>query len=199
MRHAILVALLALVALVACVSPTWAFSPIGNVDGWASDRLAKAGITVTLWRPDAPGEDPPLEWVQVRFDCSRVPEQQDVLMTLWITSERGTAAVLRAERGEKGRGSISLLFAVKPEYQSQSHLEIVIWADTPDGGRQASGYHLSMKRIAELARETLPGKIAEGGTQPPRGSAVRLASRRSILVAPWLNRWHGGPVPDSPR
>ncbi len=144
--------------LIGCIQSALAFSTISKVDHWDADRLDKVGIKVRLWTHKVQGEDPPLEWVQLTFDCSSLPKKQDVVITAWVISERRTVTALRAERSKKGKDSVSLLFTVKPEYRPQSRLDILIWKDTPDGGKEAHGYMLSMKRIIELARDEMANK-----------------------------------------
>jgi hypothetical protein len=149
------------VILIGCVQSSLAFSPIATVNGWDADRLNKAGITVAPWKHDFHGEDPPLDWVQVTFDCSRLPKDHDVVMTAWIRTERRTVTALRAERNVKGKDTVALLFSIQPEYRSQSHVDIFIWRDTSDGGKEAYGYTLSMEKIGELAREEAADKAME--------------------------------------
>ena len=141
------------VILAASIHSALAFSNIWSVDGWDADRLREAGISVRAWKHLLQSEDPPLQWVQVTFDCSRLPEKQEVIMTAWIISDRQSVTALRAERNRQSKDTVTLLFSVQPEYRPQSHLDIFIWVDTADGGKEACGYKLSVKRIIDLARE----------------------------------------------
>jgi hypothetical protein len=135
-----------------------AFSPIGNVDGWDATRLEKDGITVSSWKHERQREDPPLNWIRVAFDCSRLPKSQDVLMTAWVFSENGTVASFRSERDGIGDDKVALLFVMQPDYTAQSRVDIFIWKETHDGGSEAYGYTLSLRRIVELARLKSEGK-----------------------------------------
>ncbi len=128
------------------------FSPIGNVDGWSPEQLGKAGITVRPWKHDLQTEDPPLEWIQVTFDCSQLPKEQDVLMTACIRSREKTVSLFRAERGKPAPDKAALVFSVKEDYVETSYVEVFIWKKTGDG-YEAIGYHLSVKRIMELTRK----------------------------------------------
>ncbi len=129
------------------------FSPIMKVDGWDADRLAKVGITVCSWKHDVQSENPPMEWVQVTFDCLRLPKNHDVVMTAWIVFGTQTVTAVRAERNDKCKDTVTVVFAVQPQYRPKSHLDIFIWEDTSDGGKKAHGYKLSLDRIVELARK----------------------------------------------
>ena len=135
-----------------------AYSPIWNVDGWDLDRLGKAGISVDPWKHSLQGEDPPLEWVEVKFDCSKLPKKQDVLMTAWVLSEGKSVAALRSERNPKGDDTVSLLLAVSDDYRPRSRVDVFIWKEKPDGGSEASGFTLSLTRIVELARQKKANK-----------------------------------------
>jgi len=149
------------VILAASIHSALAFSNIGSVDGWDANRLREAGICVRAWKHLLQSEDPPLQWVEVTFDCSRFPEKQQVLMTAWIISDGQTISALRAERKRQSKDTLTLLFSVQPGYRPQSHVDIFIWTDTPDGGKEARGYKLSVNRIIELSRE----KTATKGTK----------------------------------
>ena len=155
--------------LFTCLQAARAFSPIGDVDGWDADRLAKAGITVAPWKHDRIGEDPPLDWVQVTFDCSQRPEDWDVLMTLWVISSGKTVSASRAERTKGGGNKLTLLFAVQQEYRDNSRIEIVILKPLSHDEKPLShdenpmfGYRLSLKRIIELAHQKTANNDLEG-------------------------------------
>ena len=126
-----------------------AFSPIWNVDGWDRDRLSKAGISVHAWQHKLEGEDPPLQWVQVSVSCEEVPKDQAVVMTAWSrSSDLKTLGASRVERSSAIDGKLTLVFCVVPDQMDASSVEVHIWSN-----EAVSGYKLSMKRIAELARE----------------------------------------------
>ncbi len=160
MKH--LAATAAVLIVLACLQSALGFSPIWNVDGWSSERLGKAGITVHPWKHDIQSEDPPLERVQVTFDCSHLPKNQDVLMTACIISERRTVSALRAQRGKKDNQTVTLLFAVRDDYLADSHVVIVSWRHKPGGAKDLYGYILSVKKIIALAREKAAGKPDAG-------------------------------------
>ena len=140
-----------------------AYSPIGNVNGWSRDRLSAAGIAVGPWRHEREGEDPPPQWVQVSFDCAAAPKEHDVVMTAWFRSAGGdTLSASRAERVNAVDGKVVLTFCLTPALiESPSAVVIKIWSKTPKGA-EASGYELSLKRIAELARERAAGTRPAG-------------------------------------
>jgi hypothetical protein len=48
------------------------------------------------------------------------------------------------------KDALTLLFAVQDDYRANSYVNILIWRHTADGGSEARGYKLSLKRIMEL-------------------------------------------------
>jgi len=135
-------------------SPTMAFSRIGNVNGWSTEELHEVGITIKPWLHELQSEDPPLDWVEIAFDCSPLPKEQEVLMTAWfIPDSRLDESVTRTQRGKMHEDSVSLLLAVRDNYRTNSYVTILIWSQTPGVGSEAHGYQLSMQRIMELAKE----------------------------------------------
>ncbi len=82
-------------------------------------------------------------------------------MTVHFVSDNGVIeSASRAVWDESEKGALRLLFMVKDRYRDtsndsnvRSNVEIVMWTDQPDGGRKASGYRLSVKRIIELATD----------------------------------------------
>jgi len=60
-------------------------------------------------------------------------------------------------RNEKAPDAVSLIFATPPDCLADSRLDIHIWAPQPDGGAQAVGYTLTLKRVMELAAEQEKG------------------------------------------
>lgn len=128
------------------------FRRIANVDGWSLERLKKAGISISSWKHDLQFEDPPLEWIQVTFDCSQCPADQDVVMTVWLTNnENVSSAAVRAERLGNNVDEVRLLFARNAPNVNDSHCDIIIWDQTP-GGSGGYGYTLSTERIIHLSR-----------------------------------------------
>jgi hypothetical protein len=141
-----------IVASAICQS-AFAFSRIQNVDGWDTAQLNKAGISVKPRKHRRQSEDPPLEWIQVTFDCSRLPMSQDVLSTAKVNSgDETTSSNFRVERDPQGEDKVSVVFALQGEYSPPSHVTVVIWKEKPDGGAKAHGYRLSVRRVVELAR-----------------------------------------------
>ncbi len=135
--------------------PTTAFSPIWNVNGWNTDRLHEVGISIKSWSHELQTEDPPLDWVEIAFDCSPLPKEQDVLMTAWLLADDSSGpSASRAERGKMNEDSVSLLLAARDNYRKNSYVTIYIWKQTAGVGSEAHGYQLSLKRILELAKET---------------------------------------------
>ena len=134
-----------------------AFSPIWNVNGWSKDQLSEAGVAVRPWQHALANEDPPLRWVQVTFDCASIPKEQPVLMTAWFRSTGGrTSTAMRTERTDASDGRVGLTFCIPPEQAESCSVRIEIWSKTPHG-HAARGYELSLKRIAELARDRSRG------------------------------------------
>lgn len=87
-----------LLILFTYLQSTWGYSPIWNVDGWDANRLKEAGITVTTLKNTQIGEVPPMNWVEITYDTSKLKEDQDVVMTLQVIAENGEAiSVHRAE------------------------------------------------------------------------------------------------------
>ena len=141
------------------VLPASAYSPIWNVDGWDKGKLEGAGITVASWKHDRMGEDPPLNWIKVTYDASKLREDSDVIMTLWLTARNGgTVCAFRAARTKGSEKTLKLLFA-SPELNSDTtRVEIVVLdalaaaAERPIGSPGFGGYRLSLNRILELVR-----------------------------------------------
>ena len=103
-----------------------AFSPIWNVAGWDADQLAKTGIAVAPWKHPTIGEDPPMNWIRVTYDCTKLPRDQDVLMTVWITADAKTVTTFRAERVKGDSETLTLPFAVREANLVGSRLQILM-------------------------------------------------------------------------
>lgn len=135
-----------------------AYSPIWDVNGWDTERLAKAGITVTAWKPDTQIiESSPTNWVRVAYDCSELAAGKVVDMTAWVGDGEQSIAAFRAHRIDED--SISLVFAVRPEFKQ--HGRLIIAGRTEPSPRSESaiewnnpsvyGFELTIERIFELA------------------------------------------------
>jgi len=80
-------------------------------------------------------------------------------MTVHLVSDDGvTESASHVLREKNKKGALRLLFMVKDRYRdisgdsnARSHVKIIVWTDTPDGGKGGYGYRLSVKRIIELA------------------------------------------------
>lgn len=151
----------ALTVVFTCLQSALAYSPIWSIDGWNAERLTNTGITVASWEHDQIGEDPPLNWVKITYDSSKLGKDQAVLMTLSVTATNGqTICTSRAERKKGEPSRLSLLFAVAPQNIRASSVEIVALdnlaaaADRPYGNPGFAGYRLSLTRIVELAGKT---------------------------------------------
>jgi hypothetical protein len=143
-----------------------AYSSIWNVDGWSPDQLRQHGITVKSWTHPLQGEDPPLPWVEIAFDSSRIPVKQDVVMTAKFISDdfklTSATRVSKSELGQNAQDPMKLVFVLPESQMKNSSVEIFIWKAGKDGNleqkdlfepsREASGYRLSMRRIKELAK-----------------------------------------------
>lgn len=140
------------VAIFTGIQPAMAFSPILSVNHWNINQLAKAGITIEEWESEVGGEDPPAEWVEITFDCSNLPKDQDVVMTAWLTNNDSTTLAMRAVRKPKGNDKVSLIIATRGEISDAAHVNVFIWKNQPGGGKAAHGYDLKLKRIAALAK-----------------------------------------------
>jgi hypothetical protein len=164
-----------------CLPLACAYSPIWTVDGWDVDRLAEAGITVESWKHPQVGEDPPLNWVRVAYDSSKLQADQHVLMTLWVTAPDGqTICTCRAERTQGSASTLTLLFAVRQENIDTARIEILVpdllaaAAGRDFGNPGFAGYSLRLPRILALSRLPAAGQAqgdtAQELTDPPRGS-----------------------------
>ena len=156
------------VLLLGTIRSVWAYSPIWNVDGWDTNRLAEAGITVASWKHAQIGEDPPLNWVKVTYDSSKLPEDQNVFMTLWVTTTNGeTICTCRAERNRGEAKEVTILLAVSQENVGSSRVEILVpklhaAASTRDFGNPGfAGYSLHVSRIMELSRQSSANQVPE--------------------------------------
>jgi hypothetical protein len=158
-----------LLIMFTCLQSAWAYSPIWNVDGWDTARLAEAGISVASWRHDQIGEDPPLNWVKITYDSSKLQKDHNVLMTLCVTSSNGkTACNCRAERLKEGPLKLSILFAVPQKKNiDTSSVEILVpglmanAAQREYGNPGFGGYRLSLDRIITLAGKTSANKTID--------------------------------------
>ena len=134
------------------------FSSIHKVDGWSREQLKKIGISVNSWKHASQKQDPPQDWFQISFDRS-IPKSQDCLMTVQFIHDNGVIeSASRAEWDGSEKDALRLIFMVNDRYRDtfddsnvRSNVTIVMWKDSPNGGRSASGYRLSVKRIIELA------------------------------------------------
>jgi hypothetical protein len=152
-----------------------AYSPIFTIDGWNVAQLKEAGITVASWKHDQTSEEPPLDWVQISYDTSKVPKDSNVLMTLNVVADNGKmVSTYRAAKSEGEPNSMKILFAVQKEYLANSSLQIVTLV--PESVKQAAsrenpgfgGYTLSLNRVIELAQQVAVDKNAEqDGTGQP--------------------------------
>jgi len=128
-------------------------SAVCEVSDWNIERLRKTGITLSHWKHPHQDESQRLEWFRIQFSCSSLPEDQDVWVTSWVISEGKTVGAFRSVRSTKDGDNVELLFPVEEQCFDSSYVEIFIWKAVPEGGRQASGYRLSLKRIIELEPE----------------------------------------------
>jgi len=130
-----------------------AFSSIHNVDPWSREELQRKGISVRSWKHALQSEEPPLKWIEITFDTSHVPAHQGILMTAWFVSSNGDSEIAsRAQTNAVDGKAIVVLVAVKEGFHANSYVDIRIWQPAADGGSEATGYKLSMKRIIDLAR-----------------------------------------------
>lgn len=143
-----------------------AYSSIWNVDGWSRDELRQHGITVKSWTHPLQGEDPPLPWVEVAFDSSRIPVKQDVVLTAnFVTDDFKMTSATRVSKSDLGPNALDpmkVVFVLPESQIKNSSVDIFIWKTGKDGlleqdrvlepSREASGYRLSMRRIKELVK-----------------------------------------------
>jgi hypothetical protein len=144
----------ALLGIAISVSSARAFDPILPADGFDEARLLKCGIVVRPWKPKLEEYWPAFEWVEVEFDCGRLPKDMPVAMTARFWANGKSIAATRTERSKSVDGKMSLVVSVTPETIDTSHLEIFMWSKEGDG-MAASGYSLSLKRIVELSRRQM--------------------------------------------
>lgn len=129
------------------------FSSIHNVDPWSREELQRKGISVRSWKHALQSEEPPLKWIEITFDTSHVPAHQGILMTAWFVSNNGDSEIAsRAQTNAVDGKAIVVLVAVNEGFRANSYVDIRIWQPAADGGSEATGYKLSMKRIIDLAR-----------------------------------------------
>ena len=161
-----------------------AYSAIWTIDGWDTARLKEAGITVTTWKHDQIGEMPPLNWVEITYDSSKLAEAPEILMTLHVIApDNQTVSTQRVERKKGESGMMKMLFAVPKENIENSYVHIIAPKLMPDGAERINGdpgfggYSLRLSRIMQLAAEaetTTPtaGSKTEkqDGTVPPATS-----------------------------
>ncbi len=157
-----------------------AYSSIFTIDGWNEAQLKEAGIAVTTRKHDQIGEDPPMNWVQIAYDTSKLPKGANVLMTLQVITDEGK--IVSAYRDEQKKGEshrMTILFAVQKEYLENSSLQILVLDPEPHPDVVSrenpgfGGYSLSLNQIMKIAGEAATNKPAEGsstekaGTVPP--------------------------------
>ena len=142
---------IAVIGLLALVRSAQAFDTIPEVDHYDEASLLKAGIVVRPFEPDSQEYHPAFEWVEIEFDCNRIPKEHPVAIIARFSANGKRVGAARTERSKAVEGKLSLVVCVPSESVDQSGLEIYMW-QPEDGGRSAYGYTLSMKRIVELAR-----------------------------------------------
>ena len=152
---------LPIVAVFLCGQLGFAYSPIWNVNSWNAERLSEVGIAVHTYRHELQTEDPPREWVEIVFDCSQVRQDQPVLLTAHLLSDRKEIATVRNERNAQGSHVVSLRLAAQENLLDGSYLDISIWKAKPDGGHAARGYQISLRRIVQLARDDVAKKAED--------------------------------------
>ena len=134
-----------------------ATDPLVNVNEWNADRLKKHGMTFRLWKHEAYKGIPSHEGLEVKFDISSLKVGEDVSIEALFYSKIRRTPILRVKRVESDEDSVTLLFAVLPDYQSKSCLAFNIsgesWRGIP-----ARGYRISIARTIELGREQYASK-----------------------------------------
>ena len=131
------------------------FSPIWSVSHWSREELNERGITIEPCSQWCDLFSPPMEFVTIRFDCTKVPADHDVIMfTELVGADRETDLSFRSIRGAPDPNSVSLELAITEASYLGSQVTIMIWPPaTEDASRSARGYHLSLNRALELARQ----------------------------------------------
>jgi hypothetical protein len=128
-------------------------SPIWDVDRWDAAKLASVGITFDSYDHAMQSESPSREWVIIKFDCSKLPVGQPVLMTTDLVSDIGVVGSVRPERTDANEKSLALRLTLNEMLFANSSITIHIWRPEPNGGNESHGYRLSYKRILQLVRE----------------------------------------------
>ncbi len=156
------------ILMLTLLQSAWAYSPIWSIEGWDANQLKKAGITVASWKHDQIGEDPPLNWVQVTYDTSKLPKGQNVLMTLVVTAKDGKAVfATRAEHKKGDANMLTIVFTVRQEDIINSNVQIIApqllskVTKRAFGDSGFAGYSLSLSRIMELASKTPANKSSD--------------------------------------
>lgn len=134
-----------------------ATDPLENVNEWNADRLKKHGMTFRLWKHDAYKGIPSHEGLEVKFDISTLKPGEEVSIEALFYSKIRRTPILRVKRVESDEDSVTLLFAVLPDYQSKSCLAFSI-SDESWRGIPARGYRISIARTIELGREQSASK-----------------------------------------
>ena len=156
-----------------------AYSAIWTIDGWDTARLKEAGITVTTWKHDQIGEMPPLNWVEITYDSSKLAEAPEILMTLHVIApDNQTVSTQRVERKKGESGMMKMLFAVPKENIENSYVQIMAPKLISDGTEREigdpgfGGYSLRLSRIMQLAAEADTNKPkSESKPAEPAGAA----------------------------
>ena len=144
---------IAVVALTFCLLPidVSAFSSFWNVDGWARDRLHKAGLSVSEGMLISHDGEPTKSDMVITFDCSRLPKDRKVSMTARLASQEREVAVVRVSRSQAGEDSVSLELAIRHDCLERSSVTVHIHDPEQPAQNGFLGYTLSMKRLVELA------------------------------------------------
>ncbi len=141
------------------------YSSILDTDGWDSNRLKEAGISVKSVDPNEIGVSFDVDkggangemknnLVEISFDCSKHPKDRIVRMILQVIGEDGkTLSLHHTERKEGDGNKLTMTFHVNESTLKYSYVTLL--TSTPpakdDGNIEFGGYSLKVGRVLELA------------------------------------------------
>jgi hypothetical protein len=143
------------------------YSSILDTDGWDSNRLKEAGISVKKVDPSEIGISFDVDkgeangakgnnLVEISFDCSKHPKDVIVRMVLQVIGEdMKTISLHHAGRKEGDGNKLTMTFHVNESTLKYSYLTFLI-SEHPakeDGSIEFGGYSLTVGRVIELARK----------------------------------------------
>ncbi|QTN32633.1 hypothetical protein HZ994_09900 [Akkermansiaceae bacterium] len=155
------------------ILPVSAYSGIADVNGWSTDQLQEAGITIKPWANDEGRDFPAVRWVEISYDWKKMGEDRHVEMTLYSgTKDFKAASLCRAEHRKGQTDPTKLLFAIPRENIENCY----VWILFPEEDKEIDksqmfglgdgpqGFSLDAWRMIQLAGgvpEEKPGALGE--------------------------------------